>query len=319
MTRQTSLFAHQPASPSEIAPATSLAATLDLFAAFLASEGKSAHTIKAFRGDMKLLADFAGPVTALADLTTSKLNAYLNWMENERGVPCSRKTYARRVTTLKVYFKWLNRLNALDHDPAAAIRQRSGPAPLSNVLTIAQVEDCFAASRTLKKGAACDYRPECLFRLLYETGLKKTECGKLQLADFDRAHPKAPQLHIRHKLRAVYKERRIDLSADLLDLLDRYQKQYQLEDRLFACTTRNLEYILTDIGERAAVPFKLSFEVMRWTMALHDHLSGVADERIRAKLGLSRVSFYETADKIRRLAAQLTTPAATRTDSEDPQ
>ena len=86
-------------------------------------------------------------------------------------------------------------------------------------------------------------------------------------------------------------------------LLDRYARQYQLEDRLFTCTSRNLEYILTEIGVRAGAPFKLSFEALRWTMALRDHIAGVEDERIREKLGLSRISWYETGDKIRRLAA----------------
>ena len=55
-------------------------------------------------------------------------------MEHGRGVPCSRKTYARRVTTLKVFFKWLHEIGAIPHDPARAVLQRSGPAPLAVIL-----------------------------------------------------------------------------------------------------------------------------------------------------------------------------------------
>jgi integrase/recombinase XerD len=132
--KQLPLFPSQPSSPEEISKYTPLAATFEHFRQFLLKEGKSPHTVKAFIGDMNLLAGYTGENTAVSKYTTSTLNDYLDWMENRRNVPCSRKTYARRVTTLKVYFKWLRGLKAIPHDPALAILQRSGPAPLSNIL-----------------------------------------------------------------------------------------------------------------------------------------------------------------------------------------
>lgn len=304
-TKQLSLFPHQPRVAQDIDKHTSLAATLDLFADYLRLEGKSQHTIKAFRADMNLLAKFSGPAQPVARYLTSDLDAYLNWMEHQRGVPCSRKTYARRVTTLKVYFKWLKSLEAIPHDPALAIRQRSGPAPLSDALNERQIENCLAACLTMHKGGIQDWRPELLFRLLLQTGIKKAEAGRLKLADIERRHPQKTLLVIRHKARNVYKERRIELDPQWLELLARYQRQYQPQQTLFSCTTRNLEYILTDIGKRAEVDFKLSFEVMRWTMAVQDHRAAIDEERIREKLGLSKVSWYETGDKIKRISARL--------------
>ena len=356
MTRQLALFSRQPLATDDINGATSLAATFDLFADHLRANGKSQHTVKAFLGDMRLLAQYAGGELPLSQLRNARLLDFLEWMEHERGPPCSRKTYARRVTTLKVYCKWLFDLNALADNPAQSIRQRSGPAPLSHVLTDAQVRDCIVAARqsaqavgttlgsparqsaqtadthsakqpptqnTLRPAAFCspslfmgegaggwgsasrqDARPEFLFRLLLQTGIKKAECGRLKLSDIDRSNPDNVVVFIRHKARNIYKERRIDLDANTLQLLDPYLQQYQPTDLLFTCTTRNLEYILTDIGARAQVPFKLSFEVMRWTMALREYLAGIEEDHIRQKLGLSRQSWYETGAKIRRLAAQ---------------
>jgi integrase/recombinase XerD len=313
MSHQISLFAQEPQSADDIDSRTGLAATFDLFADFLRSEGKSKHTIKAFLGDMRLLTEFAGSALPIGQLRTSHLAAFLEWMEHERGVPCSRKTYARRVTTLKVYCRWLGVINVLANDPAQSIRQRSGPAPLSDVLTDKQARDCIAAAGALK-----DPRPQFLFRFLLETGVKKAECGRLKLADIERNNEGTAILFIRHKARNVYKERRINLDADIVRLLDSYTGQYQLEDRLFNCTTRNLEYILTDIGLRAAAPFKLSFEVLRWTMALRDYRAGVEEERIREKMGLSRQSWYETGDKLRRLAKKPPPSLGTVLESEDP-
>lgn len=308
MKRQISLFAQQPLSSADIDGGTSLAATLDLFADHLRGEGKTDHTVKAFLGDMRLLAEFAGAAMPVGQLEASLLLDFLNWMEHERGVPCSRKTYARRVTALKVYCKWLHAIDVLANDPARSIRQRSGPAPLSRVLTDEQARACLRAAGGLRKRGAPDTRPEFLFRLLLQTGIKKAECGRLRLRDIERDGPNAASVVIRHKARDVYKERRILLDGATLRLLDSYARQYQLADRLFTCTPRNLEYILTDIGVRAEVPFKLSFEALRWTMAARDHIAGVEDERIREKLGLSRQSWYETGAKIRRLAATTAKP-----------
>lgn len=302
--KQLPLFPSQPSSANEISKQTPIAATLEHFRKYLAKEGKSSHTIKAFLGDMNLLIEHTGEETPIGHYNTSNLNEYLDWMENRRGVSCSRKTYARRVTTLKVYFKWLKNLDAIKRDPALAILQRSGPAPLSNVLTPDDVDAVLKIAKTQRKGDESDYRPELLFRLLLQTGIKKSEAGRLTLEDFDNENPQHPTVIIKHKAKNVYKERRIELDADLMTVLELYVQQYNPKDTLFTCTTRNLEYILTDLGKEADVPFKLSFEVMRWTMGVRDWRAGDDEESIREKMGLSQTSWYETSNKIKRLVAQ---------------
>lgn len=302
--KQLPLFPSEPASPEEISKYTPLAVTFDHFRHYLTKEGKSQHTIKAFIGDMRLLVEFAEDQTPIGDFTTSKLNDYLDWMENKRGVPCSRKSYARRVTTLKVYFKWLKALKAIPRDPALAVLQRSGPAPLSNVLTIQQIRDVIEIAQQQKKGDEIDHRPELLFQLLLETGIKKSETGRLTFGDFDRSNPENATVIIRHKSKNVYKERRIEVTSRLMTILDEYREQYRPKDTIFTCTTRNLEYILTALGEGASVPFKLSFEVMRWTMGVVLWRDGIEEDSIRERMGLSQTSWYETSNKIRRLVLQ---------------
>lgn len=306
-TRQMPLF--PPQTEDDINRHTSLQATLPLFERYLNREGKSEHTVKAFAADLRLVGEFLGEDMAISKFTTSNLNHFLEWLEIGRGVPCSRKSYARRVTTIKVYFKWLHSIGAIRHDPAKAILQRSGPAPLSEVLSPDQIDAAIAFSQTVQRKDEHDYRPEFLFRLLVNTGIKKSEAARLTLEDIDRTNPQRPVLFVRQRTRNVYKERRIQLDPDLLELLDRYVKRYDLESVIFDCTPRNLEYILTDIGEGAKIPFKLSFEVMRWTAAVRDYRNGVDEQAIREKLGLSEASWYETSRKIKRLAERLETAA----------
>lgn len=302
--RQLPLFTAQPASPDDLNRHSQLRHTIALFQQALLREGKSEHTIKAFTGDLQLLADHTGEDTAIGDYTTTMLEEFLHWLEFERGVPCSRKSYARRVTTLKVYFKWLHTIGAIPHDPAKPVLQRSGPAPLSYALTPDEVREAILAARGMQRGDELDTRPELLFRLLVDTGIKKSEAMNLKPGDVDRSNPRQPVLIVRHKSRNVYKERKIALDPEWPGLLDRYLAQYHPGEMIFNCTARNLEYVLTDVGEAAGIPVKLSFEILRWTCAVRDTRAGLDEDLIREKLGLSRVSWVETRAKIRRLVEQ---------------
>lgn len=305
--RQLPLFT--PQSDDELHKGTALRDSISLFQAHLLRDGKSEHTIKAFTADLQLLAEFAGDEHLLGKFTTTTLNDFLHWLEFERGVPCSRKSYARRVTTLKVFFKWLHEIGAIGHDPAVPVLQRSGPAPLAVVLTPEQVDAVLVHARALRRGRVKerkpDARPEFLFELILMTGIKKSEAVQLTDADFDSSRPEQPVLMVRHKTaRTLMQERQIALEADFMALLEEYRMQYDQEDMIFNCTARNLEYILEDLGSGAGIPFKISFEMLRWTCAVRDYRAGTDPDTIREKLGLSRISWQETYTKVRKLADQ---------------
>ncbi len=299
--RQIPLFQNQPVTPDDLNAHTQLQYSVALFQQHLQKEGKSQHTINAFTADLHLLADNTGGDTPIGEYTTNKLNDFLEWLEHGRGVPCSRKTYARRVTTLKVYFKWLQSIHAIPHDPAKAVLQRSGPAPLAYALSRDEISAALVSSRGMKKGEEVDTRPEMLFSLILDTGIKKSEAVALKPADIERYNHEKPMLTIKHKVRNVFKERRIELDPDWVRLLDEYLMQYAPKDTIFNCTARNLEYILSDIGEAAGVPAKISFEMLRWSSAVRDMREGKDEEYVREKLGLSPISWQETRSKIKRL------------------
>ncbi len=303
--RQLPLFPNMPAKPEDISVHTSLKHTLAVFQTHLLNEGKTQHTLKAFTSDLHLLAEFSGDERAIGEYSTEMLEQFLNWLEHGRGVPCSRKSYARRVTTLKVYFKWLFTINAIPHDPALPILQRSGQAPLSEILGDEELSALLAYTYTLRLGEKPDARPEMLLRLISETGIKKAEAERLVPSDMVRLGKDTAVMVIKHaSAKDIYKERRIDLSAKFLDVYDEYLQQYRPQTSLFTCTPRNLEYILADIAVGAGLDKKPSFEMLRWTCAVRDYLNGVDPDAIREKLGLSKISWVETFAKIKRLAGE---------------
>lgn len=294
------------ASPQFTATA-SLQAALGLFQQYLRHEGKSLNTIKAFSSDMRLLGKFLGIGQPIGDIGTKDLNDFLTWLQYDRGVPCSPKSYARRVTTLKVFFGWLHEKGVLPQDPAAAVIQRSATPRLPTVPTEEEIGQALLITQAIREGNRenrPDARPHLLLELLLQTGMKKSEVMNLVPNHIDRHEVERPFVFVRYaNPNYRYKERKLPLDPDWLTVLDEYLRQYQVKDTLFDCTARNLEYILTDVGEEAGLARGLlSFENLRWAAVLRDYRAKADPDDIRQKLGLSPVTWRETEKKLHKIA-----------------
>lgn len=295
--------------PPPIPPSASLQAAIGAFDAHMEREGFAVNTRKAFLSDVRLLAKYLGIGQAIGDVGTKNLNDFLHWLLHDRGVPCSPKSYARRVTTLKVFFGWLHDSGVLDHNPAEAVIQQSVSSPLPNVPNRLALRDALQVTESWRHGEGgrkVDARPHLLLTLLLQTGVKKGEAMAIVPNHIDRSDPEEPVLFVRYKNpRLRYKERKIPLRSDWLATLDEYLTQYEPTDTLFTCTARNLEYVLGDVGEAANLaPGLLSFENLRWASAMRDMRLGVEPDHIRQKLGLSKITWRETKKKLDRLLAR---------------
>jgi site-specific recombinase XerD len=299
----------------EVDPATSapppLRANSDLgtaviaFDEYMSGKGFSENTIKAFRNDLKILRNFMDDSALLRQIQTNHLNDFLDWMQSERGRPCSAKTLARRVTTLKVFFSWLHDTGVIGNDPADAIVQHSVRTPLPTILHDEEVNKLVSTCQDwLWDRNKADARPYVLVSLLLQTGMKKSECANLLVEDIDRGQTQSPDIQIRYNdVRYVHKNRRLPIHHNFLKPLEQYLDQYKPERFLFECTPRNLEYVLDEAGKRANIQrLQVGFETLRWTCAVRDFRNGMPEEQLRHKLGLSKVSWRDTSDKIHRLA-----------------
>lgn len=277
------------------------------FEGHMVRKGFSINTIKAFRNDLKILRQFMDESAVLSEITNTHLNEFLQWMQSERGRPCSPKTLARRITTLKVFFHWLHESGVIANDPAEDIVQFSVRTPLPTILREDEVSKLVRTCQDwLWDRDKPDARPYLLVSLLLQTSIKKSECAKLLVEDIDRSRPQAPEVTIRYDdARYAHKTRRLPLHPNILPPLDQYLAQYKPERFLFECTPRNLEYVLDEAGKRAKIKrIQVGFETLRWTSAVRDYKMGMKDEELRLKMGLSKVSWRETSHKIQRLAGQ---------------
>jgi site-specific recombinase XerD len=282
---------------------SSLRAALSAFDVQMQRQGFAENTVKAFLSDLNILAQFVGVGTAIGDISTQDLNRFTDWLVHGRGAPCNPKSLARRVTTLKVFFGWLAEAEVLPFDPAAPVIHRPVMTPLPKILSDAEVERVLGITQTLRCGEKPDARPHLLVALLLHTGIKKGECMAIVMNHLDFGDPTHPVLWIRYaNPRRRHKERKLRLPVWWPAVLAEYRAQYQPQEALFPCTARNLEYVLKHVAEQAKLPHGLSFEMLRWTCAVRDHQAGMPADKLRQKLGISKITWREVGIKIAKLA-----------------
>lgn len=280
-----------------------LTPTINAWRFYLDDQAMSPHTIKAFTSDLQLLAGYLPPDRQLGEVTTNELNAFLEWMEKARGVPCSPKTLARRTTSIKAFFRWLHQKGVLLLDPAEKIPQRSVLSPLPEVLSPLETQAVLDAAEAHRKLSRPDARSYTLVALLLATGIKKGECLSLSPNHVDLESQNSPLLFIRYASpQHRYKERKIELPDTWIEAYLEYKSQYTLSERLFPWSPRRLEYLLEDLSNESGLEKHLSFDMCRWTCALSDWTAGEEKEKIRQKLGLSKIQWREISMKLERLA-----------------
>ena len=291
--------------PAHLTEKSMLQPAIQAWKFFLNDQGRSHYTIKAFIADLNLLDSFLPPDKSLGDISLKDLQEFTNWLENERGIPCRPKSLARRITSIKSFFRWLQHSGVVIVDPADKLVQHSVSSPLPMLMTREEVAQALETARSFREADEPDARPYALLKLLLETAVKKGECQAIALNHLSVDDPENAFVFIRYtNPRYRYKERKLNLSKDWLEAFEEYTDQYQPEERLFPWTSRRLEYILEDITEAGAFENRISFDMLRWTSALMDLLDGVEPDKIRQKLGVSKIQFREVRRKLRQLAKQ---------------
>ena len=290
-------------SAAHISSNSLLLPTIKAWRYYLKDQGASPHTIKAFISDLNLLASYLPPDRTLGAITTGDLNSFLDWLQAGRGIPCSPKTLARRITSIKAFFRWLQQNGVTLIDPAEKIPQKSVISPLPVILTPEETQAILDAAERHRNAPDPDARPYALVSLLLHTGIKKGECLAISPNHIELEAPNGALLFVRYaNPKYRYKERKILLLESWVSAYHEYKSQYELGERLFPWSPRRLEYLLEDLSNEAGLEKHLSFDMCRWTSALDDWLSGMEHDKIRQKLGISKIQWREVRMKLERLA-----------------
>ena len=154
------------------------------FLAYMRGERNSSpHTLRSYGDDLELfcnyLAEATGPDADPAAADSRRLRGYSAWLSGRGYAP---GTIARRLASLRSFYRFQRRRGAMDADPSAGLRNPKQPRRLPHPLRIEEVVRLLDAIPTAE---AAGVRDRAMFETLYGGGLRVSELVGMDLADLD--------------------------------------------------------------------------------------------------------------------------------------
>ena len=143
----------------------------------------SPHTLRSYGDDLALycayLEDVMGPDADPATADARRLRNYSAFLNGRGYAP---GTIARRLASLRSFYRFLRRRGSVDTNPAAALRNPKQPRRLPHPL---RVEEIVRLLESIPTTEALGVRDRAMFETLYGGGLRVGELVGLDLADLD--------------------------------------------------------------------------------------------------------------------------------------
>lgn len=257
----------------------------------------SKNTARNFGCDVALMQRFIGPNKPIGAVSAQDITDWIAALH--RSDPrLSPKTINRRVSAVRHFFRWLHEQEALPANPAASIPCRRITPPLPIILTENECQQLEALS-------TINVRTHVIVSLLLSTGIKKGELTSLRLAHFELTDPQQASVWILHETSRRHKDRKLRLPPEVVRVIQDYLARYNIDDRLFECTDRNIEYIFKGLERRLGTGKRITAQILRDTYAVRLLKSGVAIDTVMQKLGLAPSEWNQVIrDKYLKLAAE---------------
>ncbi|APW60949.1 tyrosine recombinase XerC [Paludisphaera borealis] len=231
----------------------------------------SAHTLRSYEDDLavfeRFLKDTFGDAMDPAALDAQRLRRYSAWLTGQ-GYAAS--TVARRLASLRSYFRFLRRSGDVQADPAAGLRNPKQPKRLPKLL---RIEDVVQLLDAIPLDTSLGVRDRAMFETLYGGGLRVGELVGLDVGDLD---VEQELMRVRGKGRrerlspigamAVYWIRRYLTSRVARDVSVRALFLNRYGDRL---TSRSVGRLLEEHLARAGLHGDASPHTLRHSFATH--------------------------------------------------
>jgi integrase/recombinase XerC len=158
--------------------------TVVAFLAHLRTErNASLHTIRSYEADLALFCRYleeaqgAGHDPTEAD--PRRLRRYSAWLSGE-GYASS--TVARRLASLRSFFRYQRRQGVIDADPSGGLRN---PTQSQRLPSLLRIDDVIRLLDAIPTGEPLGVRDRAMFETLYGGGLRVSELVGLNLDDLD--------------------------------------------------------------------------------------------------------------------------------------
>jgi integrase/recombinase XerC len=168
-----------------VEPGRSLADAQQRFRDHLALErGLSAHTVRAYTGDVASLVEHAARMH-VGDVADLDLGVLRSWLARLHAQGVSRATLARRASSARAFTGWASRQGLVTADPGALLVSPKGQRTLPAVLRAEEAAAVMA--RASSDGSPTGLRDAAVVELLYASGVRVSELCGLDVDDVDLA------------------------------------------------------------------------------------------------------------------------------------
>ena len=159
-----------------------LAAALADFERYLTLElSRSAHTVRAYTGDVAGLLQHAARL-GVSDPSGLDLAVLRSWLARSRTSGAARTTLARRGSSARVFTAWACRRGLAPADPGALLASPKGHRRLPDVL---RPDEAARLVDQVDGDEVEDLRDRAVLELLYATGIRVGELCGLDVDDVD--------------------------------------------------------------------------------------------------------------------------------------
>ncbi|MEE9488083.1 MAG: tyrosine-type recombinase/integrase, partial [Candidatus Brocadiales bacterium] len=143
----------------------------------------SAHTLRAYREDLRLHLEFLEErgCTNPRDVTPLILRRFVVGLRSS-SMNYKNTSLARKVATLRSFYKFLCKEHVIEHNPAHILRSPKKAGKLPRFLTVREME---ALLNAVKANDLQGRRDRAILETLYSTGVRVSELVGLNVADVD--------------------------------------------------------------------------------------------------------------------------------------
>ncbi len=220
----------------------------------------------------------------------------------------SNTTYARNLSALRSFYRYLNERHLADSNPFVSFSKIHVEKHLPDVLSLEQVEAIFDS---FDLDDPLDVRNRCILEMIYACGLRVSECCDLLFNNVDRRN-----LMVR-VIGKGNKERIVPFYPRLNELIDLYLKMYRCEyaesdfpyffvsTRKGKISPRSIQILLKDVRINAGLQTDVHPHMLRHSFATHLLDNGADLRTVQELLGhenLSTTQLYThlTYDRLRK-------------------
>lgn len=278
------------------------------FIDYLTFEKKySKHTITSYQNDLTQFLEFIQIDSQNSDAKEINYQIIRSWISELVENAISPKSINRKLSTLKSFFKYLQRLKMIDNNPMSKL---SGPKIPKRLPVFIDEHDMEKLFTNIEFEASINgLRDKLILDLLYQTGIRRSEISSLKEIDIDNQNNTIKVLGKRNK------ERLIPISIALKRNLNEYisvkQKQNLSNDYLLLnnkgekMSEQNIYQIVKKYLSLITSIHKKSPHILRHTFATHllnngADINAVKDLLGHANLSATQVYTHNTIDKLKK-------------------